>query len=396
MFDLLINGIIDFTWVEYLIYTMVVTQITIMCITLYLHRGVCHSAIEIKPILSHFFRFWLWFTTSMKTADWVAIHRKHHAKVETIDDPHSPAIYGINTVLFRGADLYAEEKGKKETIEKYSQNCPNDWIEQKIYSGRSNLGILILFILNIFLFGVVGIIIWAIQMMWTPIFAAGGINGAGHYYGYRNFDTSDDSTNIMPLAFIIGGEELHNNHHAFPTAAKFSYKPWEFDIGWFYIKIFSALNLIKIKRLAPKTIIEKTDKELDSDTTYALLRSKITVVTNYTKKVITPVFQRESKVANSELRKLIKRSKNSFIKQPNRIDNQSIIDLQEIFNASKPLSVIYDLKNKLHNILNERYSEDEKLKEIINDWCLEAKSKGIDCLDEFCESLKGYKIIKTI
>ncbi|MEC9205752.1 MAG: fatty acid desaturase [Pseudomonadota bacterium] len=396
MIDLLINGIINFTWVEYLIYTLVVTQITIMCITLYLHRGVCHSAIEIKPVLAHFFRFWLWLTTSMKTADWVAIHRKHHAKVETIDDPHSPAVYGINTVLFRGADLYAEEKANPETIEKYSQNCPTDWIEKKIYSGKSNLGILLLFIFNIILFGVVGIIIWAIQMMWTPIFAAGGINGAGHYYGYRNFDTSDDSTNIMPLAFVIGGEELHNNHHAFPTAAKFSYKPWEFDIGWFYIKIFSILKLVKVKRLAPKTIIEKTNKELDSDTSYALIRSKITVITNYTKKVIKPVLKRESKNANNELKKLIKKSKVSFIKQPDRISNQSIIDLQKIFNESKTLSIVYELKNKLYSILNERNMRGEKLSQTINEWCLEAKSNGIDCLDEFCESLKGYKVIKTI
>ncbi len=302
MTDLLINGLIDFTWMEYIIYTLIVTQITIMAITLYLHRGVCHSAIQIKPALSHFFRFWLWFTTSMKTADWVAIHRKHHAKVETIDDPHSPIVHGINTVLFRGADLYAEEKSNEETIKKYSHNCPNDWIEQKIYSGRSNLGILFLFILNIFLFGVVGIIIWAIQMMWTPIFAAGGINGAGHYYGYRNFDTADESTNMMPIAFFIGGEELHNNHHAYPTAAKFSCKPWEFDIGWLYIKIFSIIGLVKVKRLAPKTIIEETSRELDTETAYALLRSKIMVITNYTKKVIKPILKRETAVASNELK----------------------------------------------------------------------------------------------
>jgi len=332
----------------------------------------------------------------MKTADWVAIHRKHHAKVETIDDPHSPAIYGINTVLFRGADLYAEEKANAETIQNYSQNCPTDWLEQKIYSGKSNLGILLLFIANILLFGVVGIIIWSIQMMWTPIFAAGGINGAGHYYGYRNFDTTDDSTNIVPLAFIIGGEELHNNHHAFPTAAKFSYKPWEFDIGWFYIKLFSFLNLIKVKRLAPKTIIEETNKELDSNTSHALIRSKITVITNYTKEVIKPILKKESKNASNELRKLIKKSKNSFVKQPDRISNQSIIDLQKIFDESKTLSIIYKLKNKLHNILNERNLKGEKHSQIINEWCLEAKSNGIDCLDDFCESLKGYKIIKTI
>ena len=393
MIELLINGLIDFTWVEYLIYTLVVTQITIMSITLFLHRGVCHSAIEIKPILSHFFRFWLWLTTSMKTADWVAIHRKHHAKVETIDDPHSPIVHGINTVLFRGADLYNEERGNKETIEKYSKNCPNDWIEQKIYSGKSNLGVLILFIFNIFLFGVVGIIIWAIQMMWTPIFAAGGINGAGHYYGYRNFDTPDESTNLIPFAIFIGGEELHNNHHAFATSAKFSSKPWEFDIGWLYIKIFSILGLVKIKRLALNTIVEKTDKELDSETAYALLRSKIIVITNYTKKVIKPILKRESKAASNELKKLIKKSKNSFIRRPDRISNQSITDLQKIFDESVSLSVVYNFKNKLHDILNNKYKKLEKFKETIEDWRLEAKREGIDYLDEFSDSLKGYKII---
>ncbi|MED5274703.1 MAG: fatty acid desaturase [Pseudomonadota bacterium] len=391
--DLLINGLIDFTWVEYIIYTLIVTQITIMAITLYLHRGICHSAIDIRAPLAHFFRFWLWFTTSMKTADWVAIHRKHHAKVETIDDPHSPIVHGINTVLFRGADLYAEEKANEETIKKYSHNCPNDWIEHKIYSGKSNLGILFLFILNILMFGVVGIIIWAIQMMWTPIFAAGGINGVGHYYGYRNFDTADESTNMMPIAFFIGGEELHNNHHAYPTAAKFSYKPWEFDIGWLYIKIFSIIGLVKVKRLAPKTIVEETSKELDSETAYALLRSKILVITNYTKKVINPIMKKETKSASNELKKLIKKSKTSFLRQPDRISNQSITDLQMIFNENNSLSIVYNLKNKLHSILNSKYSKLDKFKDTINEWCLEAKSQGIDDLNNFSESLKGYKIV---
>ncbi|MEC7832807.1 MAG: fatty acid desaturase [Pseudomonadota bacterium] len=391
--DLLINGLIDFTWVEYIIYTLIVTQITIMAITLYLHRGICHSAIDIRAPLAHFFRFWLWFTTSMKTADWVAIHRKHHAKVETIDDPHSPIVHGINTVLFRGADLYAEEKANEETIKKYSHNCPNDWIEHKIYSGKSNLGILFLFILNILMFGVVGIIIWAIQMMWTPIFAAGGINGVGHYYGYRNFDTADESTNMMPIAFFIGGEELHNNHHAYPTAAKFSYKPWEFDIGWLYIKIFSIIGLVKVKRLAPKTIVEETSTELDSETAYALLRSKILVITNYTKKVINPIMKKETKSASNELKKLIKKSKTSFLRQPDRISNQSITDLQMIFNENNSLSIVYNLKNKLHSILNSKYSKLDKFKDTINEWCLEAKSQGIDDLNDFSESLKGYKIV---
>ena len=393
MTELLINGLVDFTTVGYVVYTLVVTHITIVAITLYLHRGVCHSAIEIKPILSHFFRFWLWLTTSMKTADWVAIHRKHHAKVETIDDPHSPAVFGIKNVLFRGADLYHDEKNNKETIEKYSENCPKDWVEHQIYTGRSNHGILLLFISNILLFGVVGIIIWSIQMAWTPIFAAGGINGAGHYYGYRNYDTNDDSTNMSPIAFFIGGEELHNNHHAFPTAAKFSLKPWEFDIGWFYIKLFSLFGQIKVKRLATKTIVSDPNDILDSNAAYALLKSKITVITNYSKNVLKPILMTECTNANSDLKDLLKKSKETLSKQPSRISNQDTNTLQVIFDKCNSLGTAYHLKNKLYDILHSRNIKHEKFIETINEWCLEAKSTGIDCLDDFSESLKGYTVV---
>mgnify|MGYP006090552309 FL=1 len=393
MIELLINGIVDLNWLGYVIYTLIVTHITIVAITLYLHRGVCHSAIEIKSPLSHFFRFWLWVTTSMRTADWVAIHRKHHAKVETIDDPHSPAVFGIKNVLLRGADLYHEEKENKETISKYSQNCPSDWLENHVYTGLNNYGILILFITNIILFGVVGIIIWAIQMAWTPIFAAGGINGAGHYYGYRNFDTNDDSTNLTPIAFLIGGEELHNNHHAFPTAAKFSLKPWEFDIGWFYIKVFSIFGLIKVKRLAVKTIIDHPTENLDSEVAYAILKSKLTVITNYTKNVIKPILKNESKNASNELKNLLKNSQSTLARQPHRISNQDTNTLQIIFEKCSVLNTVYDLKNQLHDILHSRNLKHENLIQVINEWRKEAQSKGIDCLDDFSESLKGYKVV---
>ena len=394
MIDILINGIVEFTWVGYVIYTLIVTHITIVAITLYLHRGVCHSAIEIKPALGHFFRFWLWLTTSMRTADWVAIHRKHHAKVETIDDPHSPAYHGIKNVLLCGADLYHDEKNNPETIAKYSQNCPNDWVEEHVYTGRNNLGILFLFIGNILLFGVVGIIIWSIQMAWTPIFAAGGINGAGHYWGYRNYDTSDDSTNMSPVGILIGGEELHNNHHAFPTAAKFSLKPWEFDIGWLYIKIFSAVGQINVKRLAPKTIVNMPADILDSETGYALLRSKLTVITNYTKNVLSPLMKQESKEANSDFKSLLKRSKPSMVREPHRISNQETVTLDEIFKKSSTLKTAYHLKNKLFDILHSRNLKHESFIETINAWRDEAQNEGIECLVDFSNSLKGYKVVK--
>jgi len=394
MMDILINGLIDFTWVGYVLYTLVVTHISIVAITLYLHRGVCHSAIEIKPLLAHFFRFWLWLTTSMRTADWVAVHRKHHAKCETIDDPHSPAYYGIETVLLRGADLYHEEKNNPETLEKYSQNCPTDWVEEKIYTGMNNIGILLLFILNIILFGVVGIIIWAIQMAWTPIFAAGGINGAGHYWGYRNYDTSDDSTNMIPLGIVIGGEELHNNHHAFPTAAKFSLKPWEFDLGWMYIKLFSLLGQIKVKRLAPITIINEPSKSLDHETGYALLKSKLTVITNYSKIVLKPLMKHEHKKANGELKRLLNRSKCTLVREPHRITNQENNTLDIIFDKCASLKIAYDLRNKLFDILHSRNLKHDKFIDSINQWCEEAKSVGIESLVDFSSSLKGYEVLK--
>ena len=394
MIDILINGIVEFTWIGYVIYTLIVTHITIVAITLYLHRGVCHSAIEIKPALGHFFRFWLWLTTSMRTADWVAIHRKHHAKVETIDDPHSPAYHGIKTVLLCGADLYHDEKNNPETIAKYSQNCPNDWVEEHVYTGRNNLGILFLFIGNILLFGVVGIIIWSIQMAWTPIFAAGGINGAGHYWGYRNYDTSDDSTNMSPVGVLIGGEELHNNHHAFPTAAKFSLKPWEFDIGWLYIKLFSAIGQINVKRLAPKTVVNMPAEILDSETGYALLRSKLTVITNYTKNVLSPLMKQESREASSDFKNLLKRSKPSMVREPHRISNKETLTLDEIFKKSSTLKTAYHLKNKLFDILHSRNLKHESFIETINAWREEAQNEGIECLVDFSNSLKGYKVVK--
>ena len=383
MLETLIHGLIPLNFIEYAIYTLVVTHITIVAITLYLHRGVCHSAIDIHPILSHFFRFWLWLTTSMRTADWVAIHRKHHAKVETSDDPHSPAVYGISKVILQGADLYHQEKNNKETIEKYSQNCPQDWIEEHVYTGRNNLGILLLFILNIILFGTVGIIIWSIQMMWTPIFAAGGINGAGHYWGYRNYNTNDDSTNMSPIGIIIGGEELHNNHHAYPTAAKFSLRPWEFDVGWMYIKIFGAIGLCKVKRIAPMPIIQKNENTDSKLIAQSLLQSKLAVITDYTQKVLKPAYQKEQ----------FKLSFKLLADHPQRLNEHQEDKINALLENNSTLHTIYILKNRLHEILHSRQTKHEQFIETLNIWSNEAKGHGIAALDDFLVRLRSYKVI---
>ena len=280
----------------------------------------------------------------MRTTDWVAIHRKHHAKVETKADPHSPAVFGINKVLFQGADLYHMEKNNKETIEKYSQNCPNDWIEDKLYTGRNNLGILILFIVNILLFGTVGIIIWSIQMMWTPIFAAGGINGVGHYWGYRNYNTNDDSTNMSPIGIIIGGEELHNNHHAYPTAAKFSLRAWEFDIGWMYIKIFGLIGLCRVKRLAPKPIIQEKQNTDSKLITQSILQSKLAVITDFTQKVLKPIYKKEKFRLSFKL----------LADHPKRLSQRQETKVNNLLAKNIKLSNVYSLKNKLHELLHSR------------------------------------------
>ena len=383
MIEILINGIIPLSTIGYVLYTLAVTHITIVAITLYLHRGVCHSAIEIHPILSHFFRFWLWLTTSMRTTDWVAIHRKHHAKVETEADPHSPAVFGINKVLFQGADLYHMEKNNKETIEKYSQNCPNDWIEDKLYTGRNNLGILILFIVNILLFGTVGIIIWSIQMMWTPIFAAGGINGVGHYWGYRNYNTNDDSTNMSPIGIIIGGEELHNNHHAYPTAAKFSLRAWEFDIGWMYIKIFGLIGLCRVKRLAPKPIIQEKQNTDSKLITQSILQSKLAVITDFTQKVLKPIYKKEKFRLSFKL----------LADHPKRLSQKQETKVNNLLAKNIKLSNVYSLKNKLHELLHSREVKHDNFIEILNKWSDEARSHGIEALDDFLIRLKSYKVI---
>jgi fatty-acid desaturase len=250
--DWLANGLIDTTWWQVLAFTLVVTHITIAAVTIFLHRSQAHRALDLHPIPSHFFRFWLWLTTGMVTKEWVAIHRKHHAKCETDDDPHSPQTRGIKTVLLTGSELYRAEAKVQETLTKYGHGTPDDWIERNLYTRFSWQGVGLMLIVNLMLFGAIGATVWAVQMLWIPITAAGIINGIGHWWGYRNFEAVDASTNVSPWGIIIGGEELHNNHHTYPTSAKLSVKPYEFDIGWAYIRGLETLGLAKVRKTPPK------------------------------------------------------------------------------------------------------------------------------------------------
>ena len=249
------SGIFDLPWWGYIAVTLGLTHITIAAVTIYLHRHSAHRALDLHPGVSHFFRFWLWLTTGMETKEWTAVHRKHHARCETADDPHSPQIMGIGKIMWQGADIYKVEAKKLETLERFGQGTPDDWVERNVYVAHSVAGIALMMVIDFALFGFIGITIWAVQMMWIPFFAAGIINGVGHYWGYRNFQVEDASRNIVPWGIIIGGEELHNNHHAYATSARLSSKWWEFDIGWMYIRIMEACGFAQVKKIAPKIVL---------------------------------------------------------------------------------------------------------------------------------------------
>lgn len=276
--DLLISGLLGWDWWRIVLFTFVMTHITIVAVTIFLHRSQAHHALALHPIPSHFFRFWLWLTTGMVTRQWVAIHRKHHARCETVDDPHSPQTRGIKTVLLTGSELYRTEAKNQATLEEFGKCTPDDWIEQHLYSRHIVAGIALMFAIDVLLFGVIGLTVWAVQMAWIPVTAAGIINGLGHWWGYRNFDPPDASTNISPWGVIIGGEELHNNHHTYPTSAKLSVRSWEFDIGWMYIRILEMFGLATVKRLPPRGAFDTSKQECDHGTVEAVVRLRYEVL----------------------------------------------------------------------------------------------------------------------
>ena len=306
----MIFGVLNLSFWGYVLATVVLTQITIASVTIFLHRYQTHRALTLHPIISHFFRFWLWMTTGMVTAEWVAIHRKHHATTDVEGDPHSPVVLGIKKVFWEGAELYRMASKDKELVAKYSHGTPNDWIERNLYSRFSSKGILLMLAIDLFLFGIPGISIWAIQMMWIPVWAAGVVNGIGHFWGYRNFECEDAATNVFPWGFWIGGEELHNNHHTFASSAKFSIKWWEFDIGWMYIRMLSFLGLANVKKLPPQLAIEEGKLQVDLDTVKAVIGNRFQIMVHYYNGVVRPMLRqvKRTHVKNKHDKKLIQRA----------------------------------------------------------------------------------------
>jgi stearoyl-CoA desaturase (Delta-9 desaturase) len=385
-------GYLSLSLLGYVIATLVLTQITIAAVTLYLHRNQTHRAMTLHPIVSHFFRLWLWLTTGMVTADWVAIHRKHHASSDVEGDPHSPVVYGIKKVFWEGAELYRTARQDREMVAKYSHGTPKDWLEKNVYSQHSAKGILLMLLIDLFLFGVPGITIWAIQMMWIPFFAAGVINGVGHYWGYRNFECPDAARNIFPWGFWVGGEELHNNHHTFASSAKFSVKWWEFDIGWMYICILSFFGLAKVKKLPPKLAMDAGKLQVDIDTVRAVIANRFQVMSDYYKNVIRPILKQEkvNSIDSKEDKKLLS-SAGSLLRRENcLLTAKAKARLYNLLETREQLRVVYDYKQSLQNVWLKTASTQKELIEALQLWCRQAEESGLEVLKQFAQQIKGY------
>ena len=388
----MLYGILNLSFWGYVVVTLVLTHITIMGVTLYLHRHQTHRGIDMHPALAHFFRLWLWLTTGMITKAWVAIHRKHHATVETEEDPHSPQTQGINRVLWQGAEIYRKEAVNKATLEKYGHGTPDDWLEHNVYTKRSAKGILIMLTINILLMGIPGIAIWAIQMMWIPFFAAGVVNGIGHYFGYRNFEVNDASRNIVPWGILIGGEELHNNHHTYGSSAKFSIKWWEFDMGWLYIKLFEFVGLAKVKHLPPQLIQNPTKSTVDIETVRAVINQRFQIMAYYSKQVLVPVFNSEKQKSSGKMCALFDRAKRTLLRSDSlnkEVDKQ---ELSQLLDYSANLNKVYELRNQLQAIWNKTASSQKELIEALTEWCKTAESAGVQVLSDFVNGLRSYTL----
>ena len=390
--NLLANGLLGFSVWGYIAVALVFTHITIAAVTIYLHRHQAHRALDLHPIPSHFFRFWLWMTTGMVTKAWSAIHRKHHAKCETEEDPHSPQVLGLKKVFWEGSELYRKEAKNQETLDKYGHGSPDDWIERNLYTGHSRLGIVLMFIINVLLFGAAGISIWAVQMIWIPITAAGIINGIGHYWGYRNYEPEDASTNVSPWGILIGGEELHNNHHAFPGSAKLSSKPWEFDIGWFYIRILEILGLAHVKKVAPEPVIMPGKQEADLETLRAVIINRLHVLSHYCRDVIVPVFKDELHKADNSRQALFARARRLLVRDQSLMDDTAKKRLNSVLERSAALKTVYQHKLSLQKIWQRSNSSQETLLHSLEQWCKEAEATGIKRLQDFALTLRGYAL----
>jgi stearoyl-CoA desaturase (delta-9 desaturase) len=390
----LAGGLVDASWWQVVLYTLATTHITIAAVTIFLHRSQAHRALDLHAIPSHFFRLWLWLGTGMVTKEWVAIHRKHHAKCETKDDPHSPVAHGIKTVLLTGSELYRAEAKNQETLAKFGHGTPDDWMERNVYSRFTWQGVGIMLILNLMLFGALGLTVWAVQMLWIPITAAGIINGLGHWWGYRNFEAQDASTNVSPWGIIIGGEELHNNHHTYPTSAKLSVKKYEFDIGWGYIRALEMLGLAKVRKTPPMLKLGSVKPVADSKTLEALIANRYEVMAKYArdlrvacrsevKRLKAEGAHGSAKLANMRL------ARRWLHRDADKIPQHLKAQVESARDHSPALTKLVAMREELRSLWTRTNVSAEQLVADLQAWCKKAEESGIAALQEFALKLRS-------
>jgi stearoyl-CoA desaturase (delta-9 desaturase) len=386
-----LDGLLDLDFLGYVLVTLALTHVTIASVTIYLHRHQAHRALTLHPIVSHFFRFWLWLTTGMVTKEWVAVHRKHHAACETENDPHSPQVWGIWRVLFGGVGLYRNEAQKAETLEMYGRGAPDDWVERHVYSKHRFLGLFIMLAIDVVLFGLPGVAIFAVQMLWIPFWAAGVINGIGHFWGYRSFETQDASRNIFPIGILIGGEEFHNNHHAYPYSAKLANKWWELDISWLYIRALEMLGLASVKRTAPRPAFAANKQGVDIDTLRAVVANRFHVVKLYGRRVIAPVLQG---YASAFPRRQIARIRRIMLREdvPYAVDPHTRQWLESTLESNHTLRTVYHFLQQLKALCEQTSRGDTDRLQRLQKWCAEAEASGIRALRDFARQLRGYTL----
>jgi stearoyl-CoA desaturase (Delta-9 desaturase) len=389
-----IQGLADASWWQIVAYTLILTHITIASVTIFLHRAQAHRALELHAIPSHFFRFWLWLTTSTITKQWVSVHRKHHAKCETEEDPHSPMTRGISKVLLEGRELYRAEAENPETLKKYGNGTPDDWLERKLYTPRNNWGPIAMLLIDLALFGAIGITVWAVQMLWIPIFAAGVINGIGHFWGYRNFEAPDTSTNISPWGILIGGEELHNNHHTYPTSAKLSVKPYEFDIGWVYIRGLELMGLAKVRKTPPRLTLGAIKPVADAKTLEAIVANRYELMAGYAREVreacgveVARLKASGQMAAAARVQSVRDWMHRDADKLPEGMQQQV-----DMVRASNPkLDKLIAMREELRDLWTRTNVSGEQLVVDLQGWCQRAESSGIQALQDFSLKVRAAR-----
>ena len=390
--DWLGHGLWGLAWWQIVLYTLATTHVTIAAVTIFLHRAQAHRALDLHAVPSHFFRFWLWIGTGMVTKEWVAIHRKHHAKCETVDDPHSPQTRGLGTVMWRGAELYRAESRNLQTLQKFGHGTPDDWMERNVYSRFSWQGVALMLLLDLALFGALGAAVWAVQMLWIPFWAAGVVNGVGHYWGYRNFEAQDASTNLSPWGILIGGEELHNNHHTYPTSARFSVKPYEFDVGWLYISLMKKIGWATVKKVPPKLQLGDVKPVADEKTLEALIANRYEVMAGYARGVRQAC---KEEIAALQARQadasVLKAARRWLHRDTEKVPAVALPQLAQARAAHPALDTMVTMREELRQLwLNTSHSR-EQLTADLQAWCRRAEESGVAALREFSLRLRAAR-----